>query len=65
MQNENANEPTTAKGPPPSHRLWMVADRESADPDWTELATLWPTKKGTGFTGRLEKARVFLQEFAW
>ena len=60
MQNENEAKLTRE---PPTHRLWMVEDRENADPEWTELAMLWPTKKGTGFTGRLEKTQAFSSGF--
>lgn len=47
------------KGPKPTHRLWLVEDQGHADPAWTELAALWPTKDGKGFTGRLVGSNVF------
>ena len=39
----------------PSFRAWIVQDRDGGDPRWTELAGLWPTKKGNGFTGTLRQ----------
>ncbi len=35
-----------------------MIDREGAEPEWVEIAALWPTKKRTGFTGRIEKLQV-------
>ena len=48
---------TKLKGRRPTHRLWLVEDGE-AQATWTELAALWPTKDGTGFTGRMEASNV-------
>lgn len=60
MQYEETNEAeTTTKGRAPTHRLWIVEDQEGAEPEWTEVAPLWETRKGTGFTGRLEKSQIF------
>jgi hypothetical protein len=57
MQQESEVNPT--KGQAPTHRLWIVEDKEGADPVWTELAALWPNKKRTGFTGRVKQSQVF------
>jgi hypothetical protein len=58
------NEETAGQNPPgkkerkPAYRLSIVIDRENAEPEWVEITALWPTKKGTGFTGRTGKFQV-------
>jgi hypothetical protein len=42
----------------PAYRLSLVIDREGAEPEWVEIAALWPTKKATGFTGRTQQLQV-------
>jgi hypothetical protein len=42
----------------PTHRLWLVEDGEDQN-TWTELAALWPTRNGGGFTGRMKASNVF------
>lgn len=42
------------KGQPPAFRAWLVQDRDGDEPLWIELAGLWPTKSGKGFTGNLK-----------
>lgn len=42
----------------PAYRLSIVIDRDGQDPEWVEIAAFWPTKKGTGFTGRTRKSQV-------
>jgi hypothetical protein len=37
----------------------MVEDQDQAEASWTEIAPLWPTKNGKGFTGKLERSNVF------
>ena len=39
----------------PAFRAWIVQDRDGEEPAWTELAGLWPTKKGSRFTGTLRQ----------
>ena len=58
MQNENETS-QPGKGRQPTHRLWMVEDQDQAEASWTEIAPLWPTKNGNGFTGRLDRSNVF------
>lgn len=43
----------------PAFRAFIVQDREGAEPIWTELVGLWPTKSGKGFTGTLRKPIAF------
>jgi hypothetical protein len=59
MQNEETSGQTPeGKKRKPAYRLSIVIDRKGAEPEWTEIAALWPTKKKTGFTGRIEKLQV-------
>jgi hypothetical protein len=39
----------------PEMRAWIVQDREGQPSTWTELAGLWRTKKGAGFSGAIRK----------
>jgi hypothetical protein len=45
---------TPAKGPRPTHRVWLVQG-EKEQTTWTEIAALWPTKKGNGLNGAADK----------
>lgn len=53
MQQETTNEiPATSGNRKPTHRLWMVEDRDGAA-HWTSLTGLFPTRKGA-LSGRLD-----------
>lgn len=59
MQYETTTEENQTSSRNPTHRLWMVEDQDGKEPAWTEIAPLWPTKSGSGFTGRIERSNVF------
>lgn len=55
MTNDAPNTPPQEAKERPSFRAWIVQDKDGEDPTWTELAGLWPTRKGNGFTGTLRQ----------
>ncbi len=52
MKNENEQKQL------PTYRLWLVQEKEGEDDIWTELAPLWPTRSGKGFTGLMVNRNV-------
>ncbi len=54
MTEETPTPEGNASGPRPQFRAWLVQDGPDGKPVWTELAGLWPTRKGAGYTGSLK-----------
>lgn len=50
----NGTDSSETKGSRPTHRIWLVQG-EKEKTSWTEIAALWPTKKGDGLSGNADK----------
>jgi len=54
MTNETSNH-GKGNGERPRFRAWLVTDKPDGTAEWTELAGLWSTKTGTGYSGALRQ----------
>ncbi len=55
MTNEPSQQAGESGRARPTLRVWLVTDKPDGKPEWMELAGLWPTKTGKGYSGALRQ----------
>jgi hypothetical protein len=62
--NDTQKSSADSAGTRPSHRVWLVMDSPTGEnPSWNELTGLWPTRKGNGLSGKVNKPVTLAEGF--